>query len=293
MRVAIPLPLVIKGATGASGMRVRIVSTDAELARAVDDARRAGGEWVAQEFIPSPTYLVGGVFHRGEPLRLYAAEKLEQHPPRTGPAIRLRSTGDDYAALLESAVRAIRELRWTGSRERGPHAAPDGRYVLLEINPRPWGSIASALDAGVDLFTPFADLICRRASLRRPGVRPESRLPHLPAVPARRSVSQPRRDRPGPSRPVRGAGPRVAPPSVRPPQPPAALRGPRAVARVFQGQTPLAQLRRTTCPGNLWMWCLTPFSCPGDRRVPSLEHASNRCPGGAHLHPRVPARRSR
>ena len=158
----IPLPLVIKGSAGASGMSVRIVGTNAELARAIDDARRAGGDWVAQEFIPSPTYLVGGIFHRGEPLRLYAGEKLEQHPPRTGPAIRLRSTGDEREPLLAVGVRAIRELGWTGFASVDLMRRADGRYVLLEINPRPWGSIAGALDAGVDLFAPFAELLAGR-----------------------------------------------------------------------------------------------------------------------------------
>jgi hypothetical protein len=37
--------------------------------------------------------------------------------------------------------------------------ASDGRTLLLEINPRPWGSIGAARDAGVDLYGPFAELL--------------------------------------------------------------------------------------------------------------------------------------
>jgi len=40
---------------------------------------------------------------------------------------------------------------------------PDGRYVLLEVNPRLWGSLAGAASAGVDLFTPFAALLAGEA----------------------------------------------------------------------------------------------------------------------------------
>jgi hypothetical protein len=34
--------------------------------------------------------------------------------------------------------------------------------VLLEVNPRPWASIAQARAAGVDLFTPFAAMLAGR-----------------------------------------------------------------------------------------------------------------------------------
>ena len=154
------LPLVVKGATGAAGSRVRIAESRAAFATAVSRSRELGGDWIAQEYIPGPTCLVGGLFLDGEPLRLYAAEKLEQHPPRTGPAIRLRS--DDHAALLDAGMRVFRELRWTGFASADLIRDVDGRHVVLEVNPRLWGSIAGASAAGVDLFAPFAELLAGR-----------------------------------------------------------------------------------------------------------------------------------
>ena len=154
------LPLVIKGATGVAGSRVRIVESRPTLAAVVSRARALGGEWIAQEYVPGPTCLVGGLFLDGEPLRLYAAEKLEQHPPRTGPAIRLRS--DDHAALLDAGVRVFRELRWTGFASADLIRDADGRHLMLEVNPRLWGSVAGATAAGVDLFAPFAELLAGR-----------------------------------------------------------------------------------------------------------------------------------
>jgi hypothetical protein len=154
------LPVVIKGAVGAAGTHVHIAETPGTLARFVARARAAGGTWVAQELLPGPTYLVGGLFQDGTPLRLYAAEKLEQHPPRTGPAIRLRSR--DYPALVELGVRAIAALRWTGLASADVMRRPDGRYVLLEVNPRPWGSVAGARTAGVDMLAGFAELLAGR-----------------------------------------------------------------------------------------------------------------------------------
>jgi hypothetical protein len=150
------LPLVIKAATGAGGTRVHIVDTAAQLARTVSRLA-VRSDWALQELVDGPTYLFGGVFHDGRPLRIYAAEKLAQHPARTGPAIRLRS--DDDPALVELALRVFRELRWTGLASADFIRRPCGSYVLLEVNPRPWGSIAAARTAGVDLFTLFTELL--------------------------------------------------------------------------------------------------------------------------------------
>jgi hypothetical protein len=151
------LPLVVKGATGAGGARVWIVETVAELAGAMQRARQAGGAWGVQELVAGSTVLFCGVFHDGNPLRIYAGTKLEQHPRRTGPAIRLRSIDDP--ALVELGTRIMRELRWTGFASIDFIRRRDGSYAFLEVNPRLWGSVAAVRRAGVDLFSPFAELL--------------------------------------------------------------------------------------------------------------------------------------
>jgi predicted ATP-grasp superfamily ATP-dependent carboligase len=151
------IPVVIKGATGSGGRRVRIADSLAALADVLARVRALDDRWIAQELVAGSTYLVGGVFDRGRPIRIYAAEKLEQFPPRTGGAIRLRSLAD--TALIEAGAAAIRELAWTGFASADLMRRPDGGYALLEINPRLWGSLAGALSAGVDLFGPFAALL--------------------------------------------------------------------------------------------------------------------------------------
>jgi biotin carboxylase len=120
-------------------------------------ARVLGGAWGVQEVVDGPTVLFGGVFHDGRPLRCYAAEKREQHPRRTGPAIRLRSLDDP--ALVELGTHVLGALRWTGFASADFIRRRDGRYVFLEVNPRLWGSAAAARSAGVDLFAPFAALL--------------------------------------------------------------------------------------------------------------------------------------
>lgn len=155
------LPLVVKSSTGCGGRLVRIAGTRTELAAILARARRLGGDWIVQEYVPSTTYLVGGVFQAGEPLRIYAAEKLAQEPARIGGAVRLRST--HAPALLELGARVIRELRWTGFASVDFVRDRAGRFLLLEVNPRLWGSHAGAHAAGVDLMTPFAQLLAGEA----------------------------------------------------------------------------------------------------------------------------------
>jgi hypothetical protein len=152
----IELPAVVKAATGSAGKLVRIVDTRSALATTIARAGELGGEWIVQQYVPSATFLFGGLFHRGEPLRIYAGEKLELYPPRTGGAIRMRSTRDH--ALIEIGTRVMRALRWTGF--ASADFVRDARgYLLLEVNPRLWGSIAAARATGVDLFSPFAQLL--------------------------------------------------------------------------------------------------------------------------------------
>jgi ATP-grasp domain len=150
-------PLVVKGATGVGGERVRIVESRDELDRVLRRTDEMGGAWCLQEWAPGPTFLVGGVFDEGRALRLYAAEKLEQFPARVGPAIRLRSTSD--ARVRELGAAAIQELWWTGIASADVIVRRDGTLALLEINPRPWGSIAGAASAGVDVYGPLAELL--------------------------------------------------------------------------------------------------------------------------------------
>lgn len=151
------VPVVLKGDGGAGGSHVRIVDRHEDVPRAITGVD-AG--WVAQEYIAGPTFLVGALCAGGEALRIYAGEKLEQYPPRTGPAIRLRSQRLD--ALIELGTRVFRELRWTGLISADVMQRPNGSFVLIEVNPRPWGSIAAAGEAGVDMLGGFADLVAGR-----------------------------------------------------------------------------------------------------------------------------------
>ena len=155
--IQLGLPAVVKGVRGRGGSATRIVDSAADAVSALREIGAAGDGCFVQEYVAGATYLVGGLFDEGRPLRLYAAEKLELHPARTGPSVRLRSVCEPR--LLEYACALARDLRLTGLASMDFIRRADGEFLFLEVNPRPWGSIAAAAEAGVDLFTPLAALL--------------------------------------------------------------------------------------------------------------------------------------
>ena len=154
---ALGVPLVVKGSTGRGGSTTHVVHSPSAAAEAMARVRRAGVACFAQRYVAPPTYLAGGTFVAGCPLRLYAGTKVAQHPRLTGPAITMRSFCDER--LLNAAVATMRALEWTGIASLDFVRDADGHYLLLEVNPRPWGSIAAASAAGVDFFAPLAAVL--------------------------------------------------------------------------------------------------------------------------------------
>jgi predicted ATP-grasp superfamily ATP-dependent carboligase len=151
-------PLVVKGAAGeGGGLNVSIVRSFAEAEEAIRAIRgRTKQEPYLQQYVQGTPYLAGGLFANGVPLRLFAAQITEQSPDKTGPAVRLRSSDD--AELVESFCALMKAVEWTGFAQGDYVRDQRGRFAFLEVNPRPWGSIAAAAHVGVDFFTPLVQL---------------------------------------------------------------------------------------------------------------------------------------
>jgi hypothetical protein len=150
-------PVVVKGHCGRGGDAVVIARNERHLGDTLKCFARAGETAYLQHYLDAPTYLFGGLFSEGRALRVYAGRKLRQYPHRTGPATVIRS--ERHEALMKAGLRLFEALRWTGLGSSDFIAGDDGRMYFVDCNPRPWGSIAAARDAGVDLFTPLAALL--------------------------------------------------------------------------------------------------------------------------------------
>ena len=158
-------PCVVKGLRGRGGSATDIVRTPEEATRAI--AGRGDRHCFSQEYVEGATYIVGGLFDHGRPLRIHVACKVAQYPRLVGPASRLETV--DEPALFASALAVFAALELTGLASADFIRRPNGAFAFLEVNPRPWGSIGAAHDAGVDLFTPLGELLdggTPRADLR-------------------------------------------------------------------------------------------------------------------------------
>lgn len=157
------LPLVIKGDTGESGENVRILWDREQVAEryrevAANEAR-GGSRPALQEFVGGPAYSIGGLFFKGQPLRVVAHRKLIRYPyPFGGNTV--KGVTEREPELLCDVFKVFAALEYSGiGHIEFIRDSRDGRFKFLEINPRPWGVIGVAQWAGVDLFTPYRQLV--------------------------------------------------------------------------------------------------------------------------------------
>ncbi len=167
---ALGLPLILKQrrsySRGQSVQKsaVAIVSTPEELSRRIVGSQ----SMIAEAFIPGFCRGVSVLAYEGEILQAFQHCRLRQEHA-TGPSsFRLSEPLD--TRMLEAARKLIAHADYTGIamfefRCQEQHAD----FALLEVNPRIWGSIQLAMDAGADYVAALHDLLItgRMADLRR------------------------------------------------------------------------------------------------------------------------------
>jgi predicted ATP-grasp superfamily ATP-dependent carboligase len=124
-----------------------VVRDAAELAHVRSSPGLAGGA-LLQEFVPGSGEGVFLLSERGRALARFAHRRLREKPPSGGVSVLSEAIAPD-PELLRGSERLLADLAFTGVAmvefRRGPEAA----YVM-EVNPRLWGSLQLAIDAGVD-----------------------------------------------------------------------------------------------------------------------------------------------
>ncbi len=158
-----PVPAVIK-ARESSGSRGLCY---------VKDRRQIFGEYrkiharypfpLVQELIPpgGDTYGVEALCDHGRILRLFVHRRIREYPINGGPSTLRESVYKPD--LLEYAVRMLTAIKWHGvSMLEFKEDPRTGKCVLIEINPKFWGSIALPIAAGVDFPYLLYLLACKR-----------------------------------------------------------------------------------------------------------------------------------
>jgi predicted ATP-grasp superfamily ATP-dependent carboligase/CelD/BcsL family acetyltransferase involved in cellulose biosynthesis len=118
---------------------------------------------MVQELIPGRTeglYSVGSLCRDGELLAHVVVRRPRQHPMDFGHATTYALTVD-VPQLVEMTRKVLKLVRYSGLSEiEFMLDSRDGRYKLIEINPRPWGWHTIAIGAGVDLpYLSYLDML--------------------------------------------------------------------------------------------------------------------------------------
>lgn len=161
-------PVVIKPRRSSGGAGVRYAADRDELAAAVRELDRFSPPWPAiedyrrpfvQEYVPGPIHDALFLCRRGTPLATMTARRCTTYPVTGGVTVEAVITRDP--ALTDSCGQMLAFLGYDGLADaEAKFDERDGRYKLLEINPRIWGGVAATIAAGID----FAAKACELAA---------------------------------------------------------------------------------------------------------------------------------
>ena len=118
------------------------------LSEARDDPGLRGGALV-QPFLEGTGEGLFLAADRGQIVAAFAHRRLREKPPSGGVGVLLESCVPD-SKLLEPARRLLASLGWHGVAMLEFRRTPSGQPWLMELNPRLWGSLQLAVDAGAD-----------------------------------------------------------------------------------------------------------------------------------------------
>jgi protein-tyrosine-phosphatase/predicted ATP-grasp superfamily ATP-dependent carboligase len=123
-----------------------------------------------QEFVPGRGFGIETLFDRGRALWYFAHERIHEMPLTGGGSSYRRSIAAP-PALLEMALRLLRELAWHGVAMVEFRGDGTECNYLMEINPRLWGSLALPIDCGLDFPAGLAALAKGEAVAPQPSYR--------------------------------------------------------------------------------------------------------------------------
>ncbi len=172
-------PLVLKPVRSVVADGNRLTRLSAVIVRDAVERQAALERLLPLSAVQEQSYVVGrglGVeclYSHGRMVWCFVHERLHELP-LTGGGSSYRRSAPPIAAAIHAARRLLDELRWHGVAMVEFKRAADGKLCLMEINPRLWGSLALAIDAGVD----FPLGMWRLAHGESPGPQPVYRVPY-------------------------------------------------------------------------------------------------------------------
>ena len=113
---------------------------------------------IVQEYIRGGGYGFFALYNHGEARAIFMHRRIREYPITGGPSALAESIYDP--TLMEQGLKILDSLHWHGvAMVEFKKEEQTGRYVLMEINPKFWGSLELAIASGVD----FPYLTCKMA----------------------------------------------------------------------------------------------------------------------------------
>jgi len=115
---------------------------------------------MVQEYITGDGYGFFAIYNNGQCGPTFQHHRLREFPPSGGFSV--ASESDCHPRVLEFGKRLLDSLNWHGVAMVEFRMNAEGVPVLMEINPKFWGSLDLALEAGVDFPSAMVDVACKR-----------------------------------------------------------------------------------------------------------------------------------
>ncbi len=131
---------------------VRYVGSPADVESLIDPAKNRRFQdvpFLLQERIAGRGVGVFFLCYEGEVVARFCHRRKLEKPPSGGVSVLCESIPESEAPV-EEARKLVNHLRWSGVAMVEFKETPGGEHYLMEINPRFWGSLQLAIDAGVD-----------------------------------------------------------------------------------------------------------------------------------------------
>jgi predicted ATP-grasp superfamily ATP-dependent carboligase len=172
----IDFPVILKPNRGAGGKGIVSVNTPSLLPGVAEKILADNGHFILQEKIPYTTkYTIGALCNFDHELkRVCVIKELRNYPVETGQACYVETVNE--LGLVKFAEKLLKSLNFVGIADIDLVIdSRDNKPKLMEINPRFWGSMQVAIDAGVDfpylLVTMLRDGDIEKSRVYKTGIR--------------------------------------------------------------------------------------------------------------------------
>lgn len=143
-KLELELPMVVKGRRESVGVFYIKDKRDFEYLK-----KRRFKEVLVQEYVIGDGYGFFGLFNQGKIRASFMHKRIREYPATGGPSTLAESIYD--IKLKNIGKRLLERLKWHGvAMVEFKRDVRTGEFILMEINPKFWGSLDLSIRAGVD-----------------------------------------------------------------------------------------------------------------------------------------------